>query len=176
VRFLRSVLAIGLGLAACEGDHDPPQECDDLLDCVAIDLREAIDVATDEVPGIVVDAELSDEDGEGPMGPIYDVDVFTGDATREVSVDARTGEFLENGYDPDDQEDGPLQAAAIEGSAAGITILGAIDLGEQTADGTAVSAELELESNVIVVVAFHDEERRVVTISLETGDVNQQGG
>src|SRR5262245_11094438 len=100
-----AALCLGLWVGACNDDAPPPEDCDDLLDCVEIDLLEAMAIAAEYEPtGVVVDAELSDEDGDGP---IYDVDVYIGDGeTRERSIDAKTGDLIDDGYDGEDQEEG----------------------------------------------------------------------
>lgn len=170
-----AALWLGLSVGACDGDPPPAEDCDDLLDCVEIDLLEAMAIAAEHAPtGVVVDAELSDEDGDGP---IYDVDVYIGDGeTRERSIDAKTGELFDDGYDDEDQVEGEAQAAAIASSTSMITLPIAVEAALSTVDGRAVSAELDVPERVIEVALFDDEQRIVVTVDLDSGDVIETGG
>ena len=103
--------ALVLALAACDPDDPPSGDDGGPLDGVKIDLLEAMAIADDTVPNaITLDAELSDEDGNGP---IYDVDRYLDGETQEVVIDAATGDVIAIRFDPEDQADGPEQAAAI---------------------------------------------------------------
>lgn len=170
-----TALWLGLLVGACDDDAPSPEDCDDVLDCVEIDLLEAMAIASAHAPsGVVVDAELSDEDGNGPS---YDVDVYIGDGeTRERVIDAKTGELRDDAYDPEDQAEGEEQAAAIASSTAMITLPIAVEAALASGDGQAVSAELEVEARIIEVAIYRDERRRVVTIDLDSGDVDETGG
>lgn len=173
-----AALWLALLVGACDGDPPPAEDCEDLLDCVEIDLLEAMAIAVEHGPtGVIVDAELSDEDGNGP---IYDVDVYIGDGddaeTRERSVDAKTGEFLDDEYDDEDQVEGENQAAAIASSTSMITLPIAVETALSTVEGRAVSAELDVQERVIEVALYQDEQRIVVTIDLDSGEVEEFGG
>lgn len=161
--------------AACDDDAPPAEDCDDLLACVEIDLLDAMAIAAEyEPPGVVVDAELGDEDGKGP---VYDVDVYIGDGeTRERSIDAKTGEVVNDGYDPEDQLEGQQQSEALASSTAMITMPGAVETAQSSVEGQAVSAELDVEERVIEVVLYRDGRPTVVTIDLDSGAVTETGG
>ncbi len=172
---LRRVAGLGIAavLAACE--PAVPKDEHGLLAGVEVSLLEAMAVAEDELPdGVTVDAELSDE---GEQRPQYDIDRYlhVDDETRELVIDARTGDVLKRLTDPEDQEEGPVQAAAIEASSHGITLTRAVEIAADAAEGTPVSAELALDAAEpsIYVVLLQDEERVLVIVDLDEGDVER---
>ncbi len=167
---IRSMAAalLGLALSACE----PATDSDDdtgLLDGVEIDLLEAMVIAAQAEPdGITLDAELSDEEGDGPQ---YDIDRQVDGETLEIVIDARTGSVVRVRTDPEDQVDGVEQAEALQNSAGQITLAVAVENAMAAAPGQAVSAELDLDEAWIEVVLIEGEERRLIAIDLDDGSV-----
>ncbi|MBC8069181.1 MAG: PepSY domain-containing protein [Deltaproteobacteria bacterium] len=159
-------------LAVCASACDPGTHGDDgpgdLPPGAEIDLLEAMAIAIADTPGsVVLDAELTEE----PDGLIYDIDRYLDGETREIVIDPGSGKFLDDGFDPEDQPEGPEQAAALAGSATMVTLPGAVETAEARYDGKAVSVELDLEGNAIEVVLFRSDERPVVVIDLDDGSV-----
>lgn len=63
--------------------------------------QEAIEIALKEVPGLVEEVELEDEDGV----PVFEIEIVSADGLEtEVEIDALTGDVLE--IESDEDEDG----------------------------------------------------------------------
>jgi uncharacterized membrane protein YkoI len=156
---------------ACESPEGEDED-EDLLAGVEITLQEAMELAAQMEPdGVTVDAELTDEYGDGP---VFDVDRTVGEETREVLIDARTGEWLRTRIDPDDQQDSLDQADALAESEQGITLADAVELADQehaVSDGVPVAVEVDPEEWVLLVVFVVDDTIRVVTLDLDDGTV-----
>ncbi|MBX7078501.1 MAG: PepSY domain-containing protein [Nannocystaceae bacterium] len=166
----RWLLAAGLA-CACETDDGEDQD-EDLLAGVEITLLEAMELAAQMEPdGVTVDAELTDEYGDGP---VFDIDRTVGEETREVLIDARTGEWLRTRIDPDDQIDSLEQADALASSEQMLTLADAVELGAQpdaVHDGVPVAVEVDPEEWVLLVVFVVEDTIRVVTLDLDDGSV-----
>ncbi|MBL8942579.1 MAG: PepSY domain-containing protein, partial [Myxococcales bacterium] len=136
---------------------------------VAFDLLDALAIADEHEPGgISIEAELTDDDGDGL---VYDVDRVVGEQTREILIDADTGEVVATRVDPEDQAEGRMQGQAIATSQDGVTLERAIQTALDTLPGTAVSAETEVEDGVILVVLLEGETSHALAIDLDTGVV-----
>jgi uncharacterized membrane protein YkoI len=82
---------IALSLTACEMTHRHHHDEDEahLASMATVDIHQAIETASQKVPGTVVEAKLDKEDGQA----IWEVEIITPDGRKvEVHVDAKTGE------------------------------------------------------------------------------------
>ena len=96
---------------------------------------------------------------------------MVGEQTREILIDADTGEVVATRVDPEDQAEGRMQGQAIATSQDGVTLERAIQTALDTLPGTAVSAETEVEDGVILVVLLEGETSHALAIDLDTGVV-----
>ncbi len=65
----------------------------------AITMEEAINTATTQFPGKVIEAELENEDGKA----VYEVEIVnTAGETREFEIDAQTGKILSSESEHED--------------------------------------------------------------------------
>jgi uncharacterized membrane protein YkoI len=161
-----ALLALCLGGNGCDRAAEEPDEVDP--HDVAFDLLDALAIAAEHEPGgISIEAELTD-DGDGL---VYDVDRLVGEQTREILIDADTGEVVATRVDPEDQAEGRVQGQAIATSQDGVTLERAIQTALDTMPGTAVSAETEVEDGVILVVLLEGEMSHALAIDLDTGVV-----
>jgi uncharacterized membrane protein YkoI len=165
---IAAAIVLALCTSGCDREAHGDDGPSDLPEGVEIDLLEAMAIAIADTPNsVVLDAELTEE----PDGLIYDIDRYLDGETREIVIDAGSGELVDDRFDPEDQQEGPEQAAALAGSAAMVTLAGAVETAQARYDGKAVSVELDLEGNAIEVVLFRSDERPVVVIDLDDGSV-----
>ncbi len=162
-----ALLALCLGGNGCDRERIEQIE----RDVVGVDLVGFLGraIADEHEPGgISIEAELTDDDGDGL---VYDVDRVVGEQTREILIDADTGEVVATRVDPEDQAEGRMQGQAIATSQDGVTLERAIQTALDTLPGTAVSAETEVEDGVILVVLLEGETSHALAIDLDTGVV-----
>lgn len=84
-----TVSADGTSVLATEDDDDLDDDDRAGLDAASITLQEAIQVAVDEVGGVLDDAELEEEDGQHYWEVSVDTTEGDDDVDVEVSVDGR---------------------------------------------------------------------------------------
>jgi uncharacterized membrane protein YkoI len=128
-----AVATAGLVAAPAAGDaeQDEGPERRASVRAVATGLDAALDAALAEVPGVVVEAELDDEDEAVPS---WDVEVVTDDGTRtEVTIDAGDGAVLRSERDDDDVPPG----------IGGTTLVDAVAAALASVPGQVVEAELD---------------------------------
>ena len=121
------IFNFGLGMSANQSAEMPPKEA-----VPTITMVEALKIATELVPGRVVEAELEDEEDI----PFYEIEIISSEGiVVEVQVDANSGQIIKQ---------------AREGEVAYITVEEAIKSATEFLRWHAVEIELEEEDGKAV--------------------------
>lgn len=130
-----------------------------------VTAEEAVDIALERVPGVVVGIELEGRKGD----PMWEVVVRSEDgAGTELKIDATTGEILK-------EESEDLSKAQEETPK--LTALEAADIALKAVPGTLKEVELELEDGVLIwEVKLRDEnsDKYKFEIDADTGEILKQ--
>lgn len=153
-------IAIALLAAALPTADD--RELERLLRQSAYPLTEALAKALEAAKGgVVLNAELEDEDGKA----VYSVDVAVENKTVEVVLDAKTGELLKKDIEDDNQS---RLAKACK-----VTLAQAIGTSLQKVAGKVYAAEAEFEDDraVLEVKILGDGKVHKVKVDAASGEV-----
>jgi uncharacterized membrane protein YkoI len=166
-----SVLAAGGAATAYAGENDDRD--DDRTPAAAgvkVTAEQAAAAALKAVPGGKIESlELDDDDDGGKR--TWDVDVLSGNTSRDQVVDAGTGAVTTNGKDDDGDGDGDDRDDARRLNAAKIDAVQAARTALRTAKGTVTSVELEDGGVWQVDVTGTDGKERELDIDAATGKV-----
>lgn len=141
------VSAIGLAFAAAitsavasAGWHGDDDRKSLTASAVSLDAMQAMNIATQQVQGTVLEAELDREDGK----LIYEVEVATQNGVTEFEIDANTGEILNTENEKLRGHDKKELAALNK---AKLSMMQAIEAAKTMQPGKIVAVEIDRDDN-----------------------------
>lgn len=105
-----------------------------------IDISSAIDIAQEEFPGVVVEVDLTKDDGR----LIYEIEIFNGKEEAEVEIDALTGKIVVLDIDYEDYDYLHSKLNDV------MDVKTAIDIAQKQFSGTVVEIDLDEDDNRLI--------------------------
>lgn len=141
------VLALSLGVFACDEGSDPTSSPDDSLRAAKIGMSEAIAAAERELAGgVPVEGEFE----LGRDGAVFEVEILVDGEVHEVLIDPSDGRVLGVELDPEDLAEAIATAARL--ADARLSLAEAIAIAERETSGTVFEIEVGDEGFELAVL------------------------